>query len=47
MRQIGHFIAGNAGNALRKAPVWDPNTGQQQAEVALGDAADALLYRAE
>ncbi len=39
MREIGHFIAGNAGNAKRKAPVWHPSTGEQQAEVALGDAA--------
>ena len=39
MRDIGHFIAGNAGNAKRKAPVWHPGTGEQQAEVALGDAA--------
>ena len=42
MRQIGHFIAGNgvkAGNAQRKAAVWNPNTGEQQAQVLLGDSA--------
>ncbi|HEX9806958.1 MAG TPA: CoA-acylating methylmalonate-semialdehyde dehydrogenase [Alteraurantiacibacter sp.] len=39
MRQIEHFIAGDAGGAARKGKVWDPNTGQQQAEVALGGPA--------
>ena len=39
MRQIEHFIAGDASEATRKGKVWDPNTGQQQAEVALGGSA--------
>ena len=45
MRQIDHFIAGGTGQAAgRKSPVFDPNSGAVQAEVALGDA--ALLDRA-
>jgi len=45
MRQIDHFIAGGPGGASgRKGPVFDPNTGMVQAEVALGDA--AVLERA-
>ncbi len=46
MRQIDHFITGGSrttGNA-RKHQVWNPSTGEVQAEVALGDA--ALLARA-
>ena len=40
MRQIDHFIVGGSGGApARKGPVFDPNTGAVQAEVALGDAA--------
>jgi len=39
MRQIDHFIVGGAGGApARKGPVFDPNTGAVQAEVALGTA---------
>lgn len=37
MRQIDHFIVGGSGGApARKGPVFDPNTGAVQAEVALG-----------
>ena len=44
MRQIDHFIVGGpAGASLRKHQVWNPSTGEVQAEVALGDA--ALLDR--
>jgi malonate-semialdehyde dehydrogenase (acetylating)/methylmalonate-semialdehyde dehydrogenase len=44
MRQIDHFIVGGTPPATRKHPVWNPSTGEVQAEVALGDA--ALLARA-
>lgn len=45
MRQIDHFIFGGAGGAAtRKHQVWNPSTGEVQAEVALGDA--VLLARA-
>ena len=45
MRQIDHFIAGGAGAApARTHDVYDPNSGQVQAQVALGDA--AVLDRA-
>ena len=46
MRLIDHFIAGGTGGVApaRKSPVFDPNTGDIQAEVALGDA--AMLDRA-
>ncbi len=46
MRQIDHFIAGGAGSGGtgRTHQVWNPSTGEVQAEVALGDA--ALLDRA-
>ena len=46
MRLIDHVIAGGTGGAVpaRKSPVFDPNTGAVQAEVALGDA--AMLDRA-
>ncbi len=46
MRQIDHFIAGGAGSAGtgRTHKIWNPSTGEIQAEVALGDA--ALLDRA-
>ena len=45
MRQIDHFIVGvAAGSATRKHQVWNPSTGEVQAEVALGDA--AVLQRA-
>ena len=45
MRQVDHFIAGGSGgSASRKHSIWNPSTGEVQAEVALGDA--ALLQRA-
>ncbi|MEL1251475.1 CoA-acylating methylmalonate-semialdehyde dehydrogenase [Aurantiacibacter gilvus] len=46
MRQIDHFITGGSGSAGsgRKHQVWNPSTGEVQAEVALGDA--ALLAKA-
>ncbi len=46
MRQIDHFIAGGAGSSGtgRTHKVWNPSTGEVQAEVPLGDA--ALLDRA-
>ncbi len=45
MRQVDHFIAGGAGAAAsRKHSIWNPSTGEVQAEVALGDA--AVLERA-
>ena len=40
MRQIDHFLGGDAvASATRFGDVFDPNTGQVQAQVALGDAA--------
>ncbi len=43
MRQIDHFIAGDAGSAGsgtgRTHKVWNPSIGEVQAEVPLGDAA--------
>ncbi|MEQ8772532.1 MAG: aldehyde dehydrogenase family protein, partial [Erythrobacter sp.] len=44
MRQIDHFIAGDSPAPTRTHKVWNPSTGEVQAEVALGDA--ALLDRA-
>ena len=45
MRQVDHFIVGGAGGtASRKHQIWNPSTGEVQAEVALGDA--ALLQQA-
>ena len=46
MRQVDHLIAGGTGSAGggRVHQVWNPSTGEVQAEVALGDA--ALLERA-
>ena len=48
MRQIDHFLAnGSRGDSpapTRKHQIWNPSTGEIQAEVALGDA--ALLDRA-
>jgi malonate-semialdehyde dehydrogenase (acetylating) / methylmalonate-semialdehyde dehydrogenase len=46
MRTIDHFIAGGTGSttAARRHQVWNPSTGEVQAEVSLGDA--ALLERA-
>jgi malonate-semialdehyde dehydrogenase (acetylating)/methylmalonate-semialdehyde dehydrogenase len=44
MRQIDHFIVGNSPAPVRKHQIWNPSTGEVQAEVALGDA--ALLEQA-
>ncbi|MDP4574290.1 CoA-acylating methylmalonate-semialdehyde dehydrogenase [Qipengyuania sp. G39] len=44
MRHVDHFIAGNSPAATRKHQIWNPSTGEVQAEVALGDA--ALLQKA-
>ncbi|BDI61901.1 CoA-acylating methylmalonate-semialdehyde dehydrogenase [Qipengyuania nanhaisediminis] len=44
MRQIDHFLVGDSPAPTRKHQVWNPSTGEVQAEVALGDA--ALLDRA-
>ena len=44
MRQVDHFISGGSGgSAGRTHQIWNPSTGEIQAEVALGDA--ALLDR--
>ena len=42
MRTIEHWIAGKptTGVSDRTAPVYNPATGQQQAEVLLGDVSD-------
>jgi len=41
MRVIDHFLAGSSGGAAaRQSDVFDPNTGQVQAKVALGTKAD-------
>ncbi len=42
MRKYGHFIGGKsvAGNSGRTAPVWQPMTGEQVAEVALASTAE-------
>jgi malonate-semialdehyde dehydrogenase (acetylating)/methylmalonate-semialdehyde dehydrogenase len=42
MRTVNHWIGGKAtsGESTRTAPVWNPATGEQQAEVPLGSAAD-------
>ena len=39
MRQIDHFIVGDSPAPTRKHAIWNPSTGEVQAEVALGDAA--------
>ena len=45
MRQVDHFVAGGYRAASpRRHSIWNPSTGEVQAEVALGDA--ALLDRA-
>ena len=44
LRQIDHFIVGDSPAPTRKHAIWNPSTGEVQAEVALGDA--ALLARA-
>ena len=38
MRQVDHFIAGDSPAPTRKHKIWNPSTGEVQAEVALGDA---------
>jgi malonate-semialdehyde dehydrogenase (acetylating) / methylmalonate-semialdehyde dehydrogenase len=41
MKTIEHWVGGTRGSAgSATAPVWNPATGQQQAEVALGSAED-------
>ena len=42
MRTVSHWIGGKptTGESNRTAPVWNPATGEQQAEVVLGTAAD-------
>ncbi|MEO9462142.1 MAG: CoA-acylating methylmalonate-semialdehyde dehydrogenase [Marinomonas sp.] len=45
MRQVDHFLAGGVTAAsVRKHQIWNPSTGEVQAEVGLGDA--ALLAKA-
>lgn len=44
MRQVDHFVVGDTPPASRKFPIWNPSTGEVQAEVALGDR--ALLEQA-
>lgn len=45
MRQVDHFLAGGTtGSATRTHQIWNPSTGEVQAEVPLGDA--ALLEQA-
>ena len=42
MRTIQHWIAGSetTGASTRWGPVWNPATGEQQAQVALAEPAD-------
>src|SRR5687767_2557240 len=42
LRTIGHWIGGEqvAPSSTRTAPVFDPATGERQAEVVLADATD-------
>ncbi len=42
MRTVSHWIGGKpaTGSSTRTAPVWNPATGEQQAEVLLADADD-------
>lgn len=51
MRHIDHKIAGGTQGlvAARKSPVYDPNTGEVQAEVVLGgqDALDRAVAAAQ
>ena len=51
MRTITHWIGGKpvAGSAERTSPVWNPATGEQQAEVALAsvDDVDAAVRTAK
>ena len=44
MRQVDHFLVGSSPAPARKHQIWNPSTGEVQAEVALGDA--ALLEKA-
>jgi len=45
MRQVDHFLVGGSGGSpARKHQIWNPSTGEVQAEVPLGDA--ALLEKA-
>ncbi len=45
MRQVDHFMVGGSGGPpARTHQIWNPSTGEVQAEVGLGDA--ALLERA-
>ena len=45
MRQVDHFLAGGvSGTAVRTHQIWNPSTGEIQAEVGLGDA--SLLDKA-
>ena len=44
MRQIGHMLATKVPEATRFSDVFDPNSGEIQARVGLGDA--AVLARA-
>ena len=45
MRTITHWIGGKAvsGSSSRTSPVWNPATGEQQAEVILADTGDVDL----
>ncbi|MEL6237825.1 MAG: CoA-acylating methylmalonate-semialdehyde dehydrogenase [Pseudomonadota bacterium] len=49
MRQIDHFMPTASPATARKHKVWNPSTGEVQAEVALGDAAllDAAVATAQ
>src|SRR5687768_13752760 len=42
MRKIEHWIGGveSSGASTRTGPVWNPATGEQQAEVVLAETAD-------
>ena len=44
-RLVEHWIGGSAtpGSSARRSPVWNPATGERQAEVVLGAAADVDL----
>ena len=44
MRQVDHFIVGDSPTATRTHKIWNPSTGEVQAEVGLGNA--ALLEQA-
>ena len=42
MRTVEHWIDGRttAGSSTRRGPVWNPATGEQQADVLLAEPAD-------